>query len=459
MERTIGQIAAMIHIENDVSQFEQKMVNGVSIDSRHIAPGNLFIPFKGEHVDGHQYVETALKNGASAAFWQKDVPNPPEGVPLLIVDNTLTAMQQLAKAYRDQLAVKVIGITGSNGKTTTKDIAAAVFSEQYRVHKTEGNYNNHIGLPLTILSMNPSIEVAILEMGMSGKGEISLLTKLASPDIAIITNIGEAHLQDLGSREAIAQAKLEIAEGLSNGGLLIYPGNEPLLVKKASTLKHLRTETFGETTENDLYPGSVEITESGNDFTVPAFSGESFHLPIPGKHNVFNALAVLLAAKQCSVSISSMKNGLKSVQLSNMRMEWLDGVKGIKILNDAYNASPTAMRAVISLVENMNVQREKIVVLGDMLELGKEEKHFHEQIGAALDPAKIKYVFTYGLLGKYIAEGAEKNFGDQRVFAFTDKGELVRALEEKIEGNEMILVKASRGMKLEEVADQLAIKG
>ncbi len=240
ISRTLGQIAAMIKVENDVSSFQDKLIQGVCIDTRKIIKGNLFIPFKGERMDGHQFVEAALEQGAAAALWQKDVPNPPKNAPILIVEDTLEALQQLAKSYRDELPAKVIGITGSNGKTTTKDITAAIFSETYKVHKTEGNFNNHIGLPLTILSMEESTEIAILEMGMSGKGEISLLTKLSRPDVAIITNIGEAHLLDLGSREAIAEVKLEIIEGLSENGLLIYPGNEPL-INESDKITHLRT--------------------------------------------------------------------------------------------------------------------------------------------------------------------------------------------------------------------------
>ncbi|HEY4553895.1 MAG TPA: UDP-N-acetylmuramoyl-tripeptide--D-alanyl-D-alanine ligase [Bacillaceae bacterium] len=457
IERTIGRLAEMMDVENDVSLFQNEVIKGVCIDSRKIVPGNLFVPFKGEHTDGHQYGEKALRDGAGAILWQKDVPNPPENGPVILVKDTLAALQQLAASYRRELKAKVLGITGSNGKTTTKDIAAAVLGEEYEVQKTEGNFNNHIGLPLTILSLKETTEIAILEMGMSGKGEISLLTRIARPDAAIITNIGEAHLLDLGSRDAIADAKLEIAEGLPDGGLLIYPGNEPLLVKRVSGLKTVRTGTFGETSENDLYPETVELEEAGTTFTVSGMSEESFFIPIPGKHNVMNALAVFLAAREFSVPVFSLKNGLKSVKLSNMRMEWRDGVKGTKILNDAYNASPTAMRAVISLLENMEGGREKIAVLGDMLELGVKEKDYHVEIGQELDPQKIKFVFTYGPLGKYIAEGAKKNYPENRVFAFEDKKDLIQSIREQAEGNEIILVKASRGMKLEEVVEALTL--
>ncbi|MBS4202296.1 UDP-N-acetylmuramoyl-tripeptide--D-alanyl-D-alanine ligase [Bacillus sp. FJAT-49732] len=458
IKRTLGQLATMIKVVNDVTKFQDIEIAGVSFDTRLINPGTLFVPLKGDANDGHKYVDTAFEKGAAAVLWQKDVPNPPEHAPVLIVEDTLSALQDLAHSYRKQTSAKVIAITGSNGKTTTKDIVASVFSENYKVHKTDGNFNNHIGLPLTILAMEETTEIAILEMGMSGKGEISLLTRIAQPDAAIITNIGEAHLQDLGSRDAIANAKLEIIEGLPKNGLLIYPGNEPLLVKKISNLKQFNTCTFGETSENDIYAVDITIGEDGSSFVVPGLSDEPFFLSIAGKHNIMNALAAILAAKEFLISPSSIQAGLKSVKLSNMRMEWHDGIKGTRILNDAYNASPTAMRAVISMVENMLEDRAKIVVLGDMLELGDKEVEFHEQIGEGLDPSKIKYVFTYGSLAKNIASGARLHFPEERIFEFEDKEKLINVLKEKIEGNELILFKASRGVKLEEVVNTMVIK-
>lgn len=457
IQKTIGQIANMIKIENDVTQYSNEMVKGVAIDSRKITPGNLFIPFKGEHTDGHKYAEKTLNQGAGAVFWQEDVPNPPTNGPVLIVKDTLLALQKLAKAYRDELAVKVVGITGSNGKTTTKDITAAVLGETYRVQKTEGNFNNHIGLPLTILALDETTEIAILEMGMSGRGEISLLTKIARPDAAIITNIGEAHLLDLGSREEIAAAKFEITEGLASGGLFIYPGNEPLLQENTCSLKNVRLASFGETSDNDAYPLNMILEEKGSRFTASIFPNEALFLPIAGKHNVMNALAALLAAKEFSVPANDVKNGLNSVKLSTMRMEWRKGIKETTILNDSYNSSPTALRAVIGMLESMDGNKDKIVVLGDMLELGDKEKEFHEQIGEEIDPGKIKYVYTYGSLGKRIAKGAEKNFPAGHVFSFQDQNELIRSLKEKISGGELIVVKASRGMKMEKVVEALAV--
>ena len=265
IKRTLQQIQNMIEIKNNISSFQDVTIQGVTIDSRKIQPGNLFIPFKGEHSDGHNYVEAALKSGAAAALWQKDVPNPPANLPILIVEDTLEAIQELARSYRNEFDVKVVGITGSNGKTTVKDMTANLLSLQYRVKKTEGNYNNHLGMPLTILALDEDTEIAVLEMGMSGKGEIEFLTKLARPNVAIITNIGEAHLQDLGSREAIAEAKLEIVQGLQDDGLLIYMGDETILKDGlASANRNINTQTFGRSHQNDLYPVEIETKQNGS---------------------------------------------------------------------------------------------------------------------------------------------------------------------------------------------------
>ncbi|OLN21827.1 UDP-N-acetylmuramoyl-tripeptide--D-alanyl-D-alanine ligase [Domibacillus antri] len=456
IRKTVEHLTKMMNVENDVTNWHQRMIEGVTIDSREVKGGRLFIPLAGENTDGHKYVRQAIENGAGAALWQKDVPGLPDDLPVLVVENTLLALQQLSKAYRDSLSVKVVGITGSNGKTTVKDMTAAVFAEKYRVQKTEGNYNNHIGLPLTMLSLREETEVAVLEMGMSGRGEIELLSKLATPDAAIITNIGESHLQDLGSREAIAEAKLEIASGLSAEGTLIYFGDEPLLAEKITEDVPFQTETFGLGEMNTLYPVSIEQTENGSVFSVNKEPSVRFELPVLGRHNVTNALAAIAAASLFDVPYKKIAAGLRKVELTKMRMEWIEGKKGIKIINDAYNASPTSVKAAIALVSELPGYEKKILILGDMLELGLDEELFHYQTGQVIDGDKIDYLFTYGALGQFIASGAKNALGSDRVFAFQDKQELIKAVNEVLQGGELVLIKASRGMKLEEVVDGLS---
>ncbi len=454
-EKSIKEMCEMLDVRNDLSKFEDVVIKGVSIDTRTIDKGNLFVPFKGENVDGHQFVRNAIESGASAALWDSSVPNPPEDIPVLVVDDPLLALQSLANQYRHQLDLKVVGITGSNGKTTTKDIVANLLGVKYKVYKTQGNYNNHIGLPLTILSFPKDTEVAVLEMGMSGFGEIELLSEIAQPDAAIITNIGESHLQDLGSREGITKAKLEIVKGLKEDGLFTYFGDEPLLQAQVKDLRLAHIETFGKTNLNTIYPTKVEMDNSGCSFETSLFEGETFFLPVLGQHNIHNALAAILIAKEFDLSVDEIKEGLKTLKLTKMRMEMVEGKKGEKIINDAYNASPTSMKAAIQLLSELEGFHSKILILGDMLELGDKEKEYHMEIGEMINPANIQYVFTFGSLGEYIAKGALENFPADRVRAFKEKDVLINELSSLIKGEELLLFKASRGMKLEEVIDKL----
>jgi UDP-N-acetylmuramoyl-tripeptide--D-alanyl-D-alanine ligase len=455
INRTLAQLQSMIQIENDPTAFKEISIQGVSIDSRKIEPGNLFVPFKGEHSDGHGFVEDALKRGASAALWQRDVPNPPTDLPVLVVEDTLIALQELARSYRNELDVKVVGITGSNGKTTVKDMTANLLALQYKVQKTEGNYNNHIGLPLTILSLDEDTEVAILEMGMSGRGEIEFLSKLARPNVAVITNIGESHLQDLGSREGIAEAKLEIIQGIVDNGLIVYMGDEILLKEGLSHYEgHAHLKTFGRQSKNDLYPIELNTGQMGSTFKINASETE-YYLPVLGIHNVLNALSAMLTAHYFQIPYEVMNDGFSNLKLTNMRMELVEGKHGERIINDAYNASPTSMKVAIDLVSDLPDYERKILVLGDMLELGEKEKEFHFEMGRIIDPQKINFVFTFGNLGAQIAEGAKGAFPAERVFSFTEKQALIEELKKYTNAETLIMVKASRGMKLEEVVTAL----
>ncbi|WP_061811065.1 UDP-N-acetylmuramoyl-tripeptide--D-alanyl-D-alanine ligase [Rossellomorea vietnamensis] len=454
-EKTIREICTMLDVKNDLSAFDSVIVKGVSIDTRKIGSGNLFVPFKGENVDGHQFVRQAIDNGASAALWDINVPNPPEDIPVIVVEDPLLALQSLSNQYRHELDLKVVGITGSNGKTTTKDIVANLLSVKYRVHKTQGNYNNHIGLPLTILSLPRDAEVAVLEMGMSGFGEIELLSEISQPDAAIITNIGESHLQDLGSREGIAKAKLEIVKGLKPDGLFAYYGDEPLLQEGVKGIGLKNMETFGRSESNNIYPTKIEMNNQGSYFETSVAEGETFFLPVLGQHNIHNALAGILIARHFGLTVEEMKEGLQSLKLTQMRMEMVEGKKGESIINDAYNASPTSMKAAIGLVSELEGFRTKILVLGDMLELGDQEEEFHQEIGHLIDQEKIQQVFTFGRLGTFIAKGALENFPEERVHSYMDKESLAQELSSLIKGDELILFKASRGMKLEEIIEGL----
>jgi len=449
IKKTLSEIASYLDGEVD-EKFQDIVINGVATDTRAIASGNLFLPLKGENTDGHRYVMDAFAGGAVASLWDRDHENPPSDVPLIFVDDALVALQDLAKAYLKSLSVVTIGITGSNGKTTTKDITAALLSQTFSVHKTQGNFNSHIGLPLTILATPANCEVLILEMGMNQRGEIEFLSKLAEPHIAAITNIGESHLQDLGSREAIADAKCEIVSGLIDDGILFYHGDEVLLRERLNTISN--KQSFGMSVKNDFYPEEIKFERDGTAFTI---SERELFLPVLGEHNVLNAIVAIGIALEFNMTWEAIADGLRQVKLTNMRSEFVAGANGETLLNDAYNASPTSMRAALKLTAALSGFQRKFVVLGDMLELGEDEVNFHREIGELLDVEKFYQVYTYGELGKHIAEGARKHFPESRVLHFNDKEQLVQQLKVVTQKNDLVLVKASRGMRLEEVINAL----
>jgi UDP-N-acetylmuramoyl-tripeptide--D-alanyl-D-alanine ligase len=445
----------------DVAAYGDVGIEGVFTDSRKPVPGSLFIPLVGERFDGHEFVQTCVEKGAAGTLWQKDHGTAPQGA-VIIVEDTLVALQELASSYLKENKASVVGITGSNGKTTTKDIVDAILSTTFKVHKTQGNFNNHIGLPLTVLSMEPDTEIVILEMGMSGRGEIEELSVIAQPDVAIITNIGESHLLQLGSRLEIARAKVEIAAGMKPGGLLIYNGDEPLIAQVLAELatklpEGLQRYTFGLQTDNDDYPTGIMNAQSGVAFTTKQSGEVALTMPLLGTHNVVNCLAALAVARHFGVAAEQIVAGLSRLKLTGMRIEIINGVSGLTMLNDAYNASPTSMKAAVDVLEGLKGYRIKVAVLGDMLELGPQEHELHRGIGEYITPDKMNMVLAYGPLSASIAEGARQNMPAEAVHTFESKEELTRYLLENLHSRDVVLFKASRGMKLEDVVEALKI--
>ncbi|WP_436855779.1 UDP-N-acetylmuramoyl-tripeptide--D-alanyl-D-alanine ligase [Staphylococcus caeli] len=449
IEVTLEQIKTWIPCEIE-NEYMDHGIKGVSIDSREINNQNLFIPFKGEHVDGHKYVAQALKDGAGAAFYQKGVPlDEAVSGPIIWVDDTLTALQQLAQAYLAFVNPQVVAVTGSNGKTTTKDMIESVLKPQFKVKKTQGNYNNEIGLPLTILELDIDTEISILEMGMSGFHEIELLSNLAQPDIAIITNIGESHMQDLGSREGIAKAKSEITIGLKKGGLFIYDGDEPLLEPHVNGLHDVDLVSIGKHNDNTLVATIDTIADEGISFYING--KERYELPILGEHNMKNATIAIAVGKRLNLAYETIFENLRHVTLTGMRMEQHHTHDNQLVINDAYNASPTSMKAAIDTLAGM--QGRKILVLGDVLELGPDSQAMHESVGQYLADKGIEVLFTYGEESKYISETG-KNFVKQANH-FEDKDALINTLKSDLLPEDKILIKGSRGMKLEDVVKAL----
>jgi UDP-N-acetylmuramoyl-tripeptide--D-alanyl-D-alanine ligase len=428
------------------------IITGVSIDSRKVTGDELFVPISGERFDGHDFINQAIERGVAACLWQKDRTPYPNDISVILVDDTLKALQRLAKRYREKLGTRIVSVTGSNGKTTTKDLIYSVLSTQYCVHKTQGNLNNHIGLPLTLLQMDEHTEVAVVEMGMRGLGEISLLSTIAQPDIAVITNIGESHLELLGSRENIARAKLEITDGLTNEGTLIYLGDEPLLNQSYP----FPTLTYGKNEGNDLTLHNVEWNgHTGLKFTVqPGKIG--FQLPLLGEHNVINGLAAIAVGRKMGLKDSEIAKGLSEASISGMRIEVTKGYNEMTLLNDSYNASPTSVKAALRLLEQLPDFEIKIAVLGDMLELGDQEQMFHKEVGLYINPEKIDFVVTTGSRGRWIAEGARRRFPEDRVFWMETKEEIINWLKPRATTSSITLVKGSRGMKMEEIIEELS---
>ncbi len=462
----------------DVPDLAETGVCGVSTDTRALEPGQLYVPLAGERFDGHDFVAAAERAGAAAALWRRDRPLPAEGVglPLLLVDDPLQALQALAARWLEALNARVVAVTGSNGKTTTKDMVAAVLATRYRVHKTEGNLNNHIGLPLTILRASSDAEVLVLEMGMSGRGEISLLTRIARPDVAVITNIGDAHLLQLGSRRNIARAKLEIAEGLKPEGVLVIPGGEPLLREELAAAPlppGMRLVTFGEESSGAVRADDIRVTVDGTSFRLTFAELEplpgvapgaatdcgpaeaAFRVPLPGRHNAVNAAAAAAVGRLFGLGADDIRRGLAAAVVTGMRIERTAAWNGAVVLNDAYNANPTSVRAALDLVAGLTGFRRKWVLLGDMLELGPEEAALHAAIGRDAVPGRVDVFFTYGPLAAHAAAEAAQRMPAGTVRHFADKADLAAAVMEALDPADLVLVKASRGMRMEEIVHLL----
>ncbi|OJE47623.1 UDP-N-acetylmuramoyl-tripeptide--D-alanyl-D-alanine ligase [Bacillus proteolyticus] len=448
IQMNLKKLEEVVDGEGLQESFHHIEIHGVCINSKNIKEGNLFIPII-RVKDGHEYVKEAMDNGAVASLWKKSYGTPPKGIPIIFVDDTLFALQQLAQFYRNELGVKVIGITGSNGKTTVKDIIGGILSTTYSVHKTKGNLNSQVGLPLTILEMKRDTEFLILEMGMSEKGQIRNLSQIAQPDVSIITMIGQSHLETLGSREEIARAKLEIIDGLKDEGLFLYNGDETLLSRNNNVLG-LKCKSFGEKDTNNLFPTNVQLDEYGVHFKLND-SKLQYDVPLHGKHNILNTIVGIAVGQFYNVSPEKIKEALRQINITHMRFQFLTAKTGFTIINDAWNASPSSMKAAIETLEKLNVYQKKIIVIGDMLELGKKAETYHREIGKMLNEESIHYVFTYGELAEIVAEEARKNYHTGKVQSFDNKAEIAKEVLKVITKKDVVLLKGSRGMALEEI--------
>ena len=442
----------------------EKECTNYSKDTRTIKKGDTYIGIKGEKFDGSSFWKNALNNGAETVIinnikldeieeYKKQNKN------IIQVEDTIKAIGEMAsykmKIQKEKYNLKVVGVTGSVGKTSTKDIIANVLSKKYKVLKTEGNNNNHIGLPLTILRLKDE-EIAVIEMGMNHFGEISYLTKIAKPDIAVITNIGTSHIGNLGSRENILKAKLEILEGMDKKKIVINNDNDLLNKWYLENKNNIEIHTFGIKNESEFNAKNIKLKENSSEFICENKNEKiNIEVPVGGEHFILNALCGLTVGKLLNLNNEEIKNGIKDFKLTAKRMEINHLKNNITIINDSYNASYESMKASISNLKNMNGER-KIAVLGDMFELGDFSEKLHKEVGTEIYKNKIDKLYLIGNYSKFIGEEAEKEgYKKENIFYFENKDELFNNLKNNLKSGDVILIKASNGMKLFEIAEKL----
>ena len=442
----------------------EKECKNYSKDTRTIKKGDTYIGIKGEKFDGSSFWKDALNNGAETVIINNIKLNEIEEYKkqnknIIQVEDTIQAIGEMAslkmRILKDTYNLKVVGVTGSVGKTSTKDIIANVLSEKYKVLKTEGNNNNHIGLPFTILRLQDE-EIAVIEMGMNHLGEISYLTKIAKPDIAVITNIGTSHIGNLGSRENILKAKLEILEGMDKKKIVINNDNDLLNKWYLKNKGDIEIHTFGIKNESEFKAKNIKLEENSSEFTCENKNEKiNIEVPVGGEHFILNALCGLTVGKLLNLNNEEIKNGIKGFKLTAKRMEINHLKNNITIINDSYNASYESMKASISNLKNMNGER-KIAVLGDMFELGDFSEKLHKEVGTEIYKNKIDKLYLIGNYSKFIGEEAEKEgYKKENIFYFENKDELFNNLKNNLKSGDVILIKASNGMKLFEIAEKL----
>lgn len=431
-----------------------------SRDTRKLEKGDIYIGIKGETFDGSKFWRQALENGASCVivenidFSDKDKKEF-EGKTIIKVENTLEALYNIARYKRSLYDIPVIAITGSVGKTSTKDIVANVVSQKYRTLKTIGNNNNNIGLPFTILRMQEE-EAMVLEMGMNHFGEISLLTSIAKPTICIITNIGTSHIGNLGSRENILKAKLEILEGNQSQTVIINNDNDLLHKWYEENKNKIDIKTYGIKEKSDLNANHIVLNELSSEFNCNLDGeDEKIIVPVGGEHFILNSLCAAMVGKILKINSEKIVKGIEEFELTKKRMDITELENGVKIINDAYNASLESMSASLKVLSEFK-QNRKIAVLGDMLELGEYSQKLHENVGEEVYQNKIDILMCSGKNAKYIAKRAkELGMSEENIYYFETKEEIINKLKEVSKKGDVILLKASNGMKFFDIAEKI----
>ena len=452
MKLDLYEIAEVLSAKNDVTQFENVALRNAEFDSRLIESGDLFVPLKGAR-DGHDFIATAFAQGAAVTLSERPVA---EGT-YILVDDVLTSFQRLAQYYLEKMQVDVLAVTGSNGKTTTKDMLAQLLATTYKTYKTQGNYNNEIGLPYTVLHMPEDTEKLVLEMGQDHLGDIHLLSELAKPKTGIVTLVGEAHLEFFGSRAEIAQGKMQIADGLRKDGLLIVPADKIVNEFLPADCKLVR---FGP--DADIFLTRLEERKDSLSFECN-FLEQRIDLPVTGKYNATNAMIAAYAALQEGVSEAAIAQAFSELELTRNRTEWKKAGNGADILSDVYNANPTAMRLILETFSTIpaNPGGRKLAVLADMKELGSDSKSMHGSMITSLNPEIVTDLFLYGQDMEALYDYAKEIYPPGKVHYFIKNDEkdqfeqLTKAVREKLTPADQILLKGSNSMNLAKLVEDL----
>ena len=452
---------------------ENEELNSFTNNTNNIEKGDTYVGFVGEHNDGNLFYEKAFQNGAKACVLRResvetklDVEKIRKYYPkaiVILVDDTIKAIQQIATYKRSLYNIPVIGITGSVGKTSTKDIIASVMSKKYNVLKTLGNYNSQTGLPLTVLRLENQ-NAMVVEMGMSGLGEISNLTQIAKPNVAVITNVGTAHIGKLGSRENILKAKLEILDGLQKDGILVINNDNDMLHKwyeeyKKSDNKEFKVLTFGIENKSDIMPKDIILSENGSTYKID-LDGKTYNVNVAvgGNHFVLNSLCAIAIGRIFRIEMKDILEGIANFELTKSRMQVEKNKSGITVINDSYNANYDSMKAALEYLGKINANK-KIAVLGDMLELGEYSENLHEKVGEEVKKNDIDVLITVGELSKYIASKAvESGFERSNLYECTNNQEAVDTIEKVAKKGDAVLLKASNGLKFEEIFQKICEK-
>lgn len=450
---TIGQITEAVKGELLLGDPKDE-IGGVSTDSRKVSEGDIFFPLIGEQHDAHDFIPQAVDRGCRAFVISRKSEGLNGQFNIILVDDTTKALQELAAYYLSLFSMIKIGVTGSTGKTTTKEMLYWIFSEKYKTARNLGNFNNHIGLPLTVLSIPQGTEAGIFEMGMSELGEIDLLAKLVRPDIGIITNIGISHIENLGTRENILKAKLEITNYFTTDGILIVNEDNDFL-SRSDVTGNYKVVTTGETGRSHFIISNIlDNGEDGIEFTIEHKEElQNFRLGIPGRHNAYNGALAVAAAVSCGITMAEAAKGLLKLEITDKRLN-IKGKNGMKIIDDTYNASPDSMKAAIDVLIATKGYR-KIAILADMFELGEDSDAFHAEVGRYAGESSVDVLIAVGSQARYIYEAAKEIIGESKVHYYETKELLMADIGSMISSGDVILLKGSRGMAMDQVVKKI----